>query len=116
MAIEIDPKTTALLIQDLQNDVITEGGAFAASGAPVHAKSQNVVANVIDLAAAGRRAGMAIIHVLYIVEAGVPGLKINAPLFEGLKEANAMVRGTWGWRRQMACSRRKVPSWSRKCA
>jgi gluconolactonase len=116
MAIEINPKTTALLIQDLQNDVITEGGAFADSGAPAHAKSQNVVANVIDLAAAGRRAGMAIIHVLYIVEAGAPGLKINAPLFEGLKEANAMVRGTWGRRRQMACSRRKVTSWSRKCA
>lgn len=96
MAIEINPKTTALLIQDLQNDVITEGGAFADSGAPAHAKSQNVVGNVIDLAAAGRRAGMPIIHIHYIVEAGAPGLKTNAPLFQGLKEANAMVRGSWG--------------------
>ena len=96
MAIEINAKTTALLIQDLQNDVISEGGAFADSGAPAHAKSQNVVANVIALAAAGRRAGMAIIHVHYIVEPGAPGLKLNAPLFQGVKEANAVVRGSWG--------------------
>ena len=96
MAIEINAKTTALLIQDLQNDVISEGGAFADSGAPAHAKSQNVVANVIALAAAGRRAGMAIIHVHDIVEPGAPGLKLNAPLFQGVKEANAVVRGSWG--------------------
>ena len=42
----IDPKSAALVIQDLQNDVIIDGGAFADSGAPAHATSQNVVANV----------------------------------------------------------------------
>ena len=36
------------------------------------------------------------IHVWYIVEPGAPGLKQNAPLFEGVKDANALVRGTWG--------------------
>ena len=36
------------------------------------------------------------IHVWYIVEEGAPGLKLNAPLFEGVKDANALVRGTWG--------------------
>ena len=39
---------------------------------------------------------MPVIHVHYIVEAGAPGLKLNAPLFQGVKEANALVRGTWG--------------------
>jgi hypothetical protein len=33
----IDPKSAAMIIQDLQNDVIIEGGAFADSGAPAHA-------------------------------------------------------------------------------
>jgi hypothetical protein len=28
--------STALVVQGLQNDVVTEGGAFAASGAPAH--------------------------------------------------------------------------------
>lgn len=96
MAVRINPKKSALIIQDLQNDVISEGGAFADSGAPAHAKSQRVVANVRSLASAARGAGMPVIHVWYIVEKGAPGLKQNAPLFQGVKEANALVRGTWG--------------------
>ena len=90
----IDPKSAALVIQDLQNDVIIEGGAFADSGAPAHATSQNVVANVAGLAAACRKAGVPVIHVWYIVDEGAPGLKQNAPLFEGVKSANALVRAT----------------------
>lgn len=93
---KIDPKKSALIIQDLQNDVIIEGGAFADSGAPAHAKSQKVVANVKALAAAARAKGMPVIHVWIIVEKGAPGLKQNAPLFQGIKGANAVVRGTWG--------------------
>ena len=94
--LKLDPKRTALVIQDLQNDVISEGGAFAESGSPAHAKEQNVVANVADLAAACRAKGVPVIHVWYIVEPGAPGLALNAPLFNGVKDANAMVRGTWG--------------------
>ena len=95
-ALRLDCKRSALIIQDLQNDVIGEGGAFADSGAPAHAKSQNVVENVKRLAEAARKAGMPVIHVHYIVEQGAPGLKQNAPLFVGVKEANALVRGSWG--------------------
>jgi len=94
--VTLDPGRTALIIQDLQNDVIAEGGAFADSGAPAHAQSQNVVENVKNLAQAARDAGVPVIHVHYIVEKGAPGLKLNAPLFQGVKEADALVRGTWG--------------------
>ena len=94
--LQLDPKRSALVIQDLQNDVMIEGGAFADSGAPAHATAQNVVGNVADLAAACRAAGVPIIHIWYIVEPGAVGLKQNAPLFQGVKEANALVRGTWG--------------------
>jgi nicotinamidase-related amidase len=65
--VNLDPACTALIIQDLQNDVISE----AAAGVPV-------------------------IHVHYIVEKGAAGLKLNAPLFQGVKEADALVRGSWG--------------------
>jgi gluconolactonase len=92
----LDPKRTALIIQDMQNDVIIEGGAFAESGSPGHAKEQNVVANSMRLAEACRAKGVPVIHVHYIVEEGAPGLKQNAPLFQGVKDANALVRGTWG--------------------
>src|SRR3954465_15912552 len=80
----------------MQNDVIIEGGAFADSGAPDHAKAQNVVENVANVAGAARDAGVPVIHVHYIVEKGAPGLKQNAPLFQGVKDADALVRGSWG--------------------
>ena len=44
--LKLDASRCALIIQDLQNDVIIEGGAFAESGSPEHAKEQNVVENV----------------------------------------------------------------------
>src|SRR3954451_5580800 len=94
--LQLDPGRSALIIQDLQNDVIIEGGAFADSGAPAHAIAQNVVGNVAELAAACRKAGVPVIHVWYIVEPGATGLKLNAPLFQGVHDANALVRGSWG--------------------
>jgi gluconolactonase len=95
-ALQLEPSRCALVIQDMQNDVIIEGGAFADSGAPAHAVAQNAVANVADLAAACRSAGVPVIHIWYIVEKGAPGLRQNAPLFQGVKEADALVRGSWG--------------------
>ena len=94
--LQIDPGRTALIIQDLQNDTMMDGGAWAETGAADHAKEQNVVENVTRLAEAARSAGMPVIHVHYIVEEGARGLKQNAPLFQGVKDENALVRGSWG--------------------
>jgi gluconolactonase len=94
--VSIDPKRAALIIQDMQNDVMMEGGAWDSTGAAQHAKDQNAVENCKRLAAACRQAGIPVIHVWYIVEAGAPGLKLNAPLFEGVVGENALVRGSWG--------------------
>ena len=87
---------SALIIQDLQNDVITEGGAFASSGAPAHAKKQRIVQNIQGLVDCARSVGVPVIHVHCIVEKDAPGLKLNAPIFKGVKTGNALVRGTWG--------------------
>jgi gluconolactonase len=92
----LDASRCALLIQDMQNDVMMEGGAWADTGAPEHAKEQNVVENVKDLAAFCRDRGIPVIHVWYIVEAGAPGLKLNAPLFQGVMDTDGLARGSWG--------------------
>jgi gluconolactonase len=92
----LDPSRCALIIQDMQNDVMMEGGAFTDSGSPQHAREQNVVENIRRLADACRARGVMIIHVWFIVEPGAPGLTLNAPLFEGVVDQKAMVRGTWG--------------------
>ena len=49
-ALTLDADRCVLIIQDLQNDVMIDGGAFAETGAPEHAKEQNVVENVKALA------------------------------------------------------------------
>jgi gluconolactonase len=95
-SVSIDAKRAALIIQDMQNDVMMEGGVWEDTGAPQHAKEQNVVSNIQRLADACRKAGVPVIHVWYIVEEGARGLKINAPLFEGVKSTGGLVRGSWG--------------------
>ena len=92
----LDASRCALIVQDMQNDVMMEGGAWADSGAPEHAKEQNVVENIKGLAAFCRDKGIPVIHVWYIVEEGALGLKLNAPLFQGVKDTNGLVRGSWG--------------------
>ncbi|WP_439572812.1 isochorismatase family protein [Phreatobacter sp.] len=92
----LDASRCALIVQDMQNDVVMEGGAFASSGSPAHCREQNAIQNGARLAAAARARGVPVIHVWFVVEPGCPGVTMNAPLFEGLADAKAMVRGTWG--------------------
>src|SRR5208282_5740783 len=73
----LDPSRCALIIQDMQNDVVSEGGAFAASGAPQHAREQNVVENIRRLAEVCRARGVMVIHVWFVVEPGAPGFTLN---------------------------------------
>ncbi|MCY4290900.1 MAG: isochorismatase family protein [Roseovarius sp.] len=94
--IRINPSRTAIIIQDMQNDVIMDGGAFADSGAPTHAREQNVIENCRQIAEAGRRAGIWVIHVWFICEPGHPAIRRHCALYDGLFSANAMVRGTRG--------------------
>jgi gluconolactonase len=95
-ALSPDPARCVLIIQDMQNDVMMDGGAWAETGAPEHAKEQNVVENIKALAETCRSKGIPVFHVWYIVEEGAPGLKLNAGLFQGVKETGGLVRGSWG--------------------
>ncbi|MEP4195327.1 MAG: isochorismatase family protein [Aliishimia sp.] len=92
----IDGARTAMILQDLQNDVMMDGGAFAETGSPEHARAQNVVTNARRLADAVRSRGGMIIHVWMVLEPGAPYLSQHAELQRGLKDNNALVRGTWG--------------------
>jgi gluconolactonase len=95
-ALRLDPRRCALIIQDMQNDVVMEGGAFAASGSPQHCKDQKALDNVARLARRCRELGVPVIHVHFVVPPGAKGLTLNAPLFEGVLDNSALVRGTWG--------------------
>ncbi len=86
----------ALIIQDMQNDVVMEGGAFAESGAPRHCAEQNAVANIARLAERCRTLGVPVIHVWFIRRQDARDMTLNAPLFEGCVDAGALVDGSWG--------------------
>lgn len=95
-ALRLDARRCALIIQDMQNDVVMEGGAFAASGSPKHCRDQNAIQNVARLAERCRALQIPVIHVHFVVPPGGAGLTLNAPLFEGVIDNNALVKGTWG--------------------
>ncbi|HWM01725.1 MAG TPA: cysteine hydrolase [Actinophytocola sp.] len=91
--VAVDPGKTAVLILDLQNEVIHEKGAFGGTGAAAHAVEQNVVANAARLAAAARSAGARVVHVHHQRSVGADSgadSKQNAPLWRNMAEADAM--------------------------
>jgi ureidoacrylate peracid hydrolase len=92
----LDTKAAALLVVDLQNDTIGEQGAFADSGAPEFAKRHGVVEKVRRLVEAARAAEMPVVHIHHVDSEGHVDSARNAPLFESIVEADALVRGTWG--------------------
>jgi gluconolactonase len=94
--LRLDASRCALIIQDMQNDVVMDGGAFAASGSPDHCRQQNAIENVRQLAERCRALGVPVIHVWFVRRADARDMTLNAPLFEGAVDANALVEGTWG--------------------
>ncbi len=96
-ALRLDPSRCAMIIQDLQNDVIMEGGAFASSGSPGSRQAAERGGERAPARGCGARARRAR-HpcAWFIVEPGAPGMTLNAPLFEGVVDNKAMVRGSWG--------------------
>lgn len=94
--LRLDPARCALIVQDMQNDVVMEGGAFASSGSPAHCREQNAIANAARLAERCRAIGIPVIHVWFVRRPDARDMTLNAPLFEGANDAGALIEGTWG--------------------
>ncbi|MGI9426827.1 MAG: isochorismatase family protein [Hyphomicrobiaceae bacterium] len=94
--LRLDRDRCALIIQDMQNDVVMDGGAFADSGAPAHCREQNAIENGRRLAEHCRRIGVPVIHVWFVRPASGQGITMNAPLFEGLIESGGLIEDSWG--------------------
>jgi gluconolactonase len=92
----VDPRTSALLVVDLQNDTVGEQGAFASSGAAAFAARHGVIPRVQRLVAAARAAGMPVIFVWHVDEPGHRDSTRNAKLFRDIADADGLVRGSWG--------------------
>ncbi len=106
----LDPRTTAVIVVDMQNDFGAEGGMFARAGIPI-AGIETVVDPIAQVLRAARRAGMTVIYLTMQFEpdlsnAGAPdspnflrhkllgvGQVVAAP--DG-RESRTLVKGSWG--------------------
>ena len=96
MAITIDKAHTALLVMDLENDLVHEDGAFKDFGFAQMVKQNDVLGKTAGLLDTARRAGVNVIYISVKFRPGHPELNRTAGLFQAVVEANALVEGTWG--------------------
>ena len=92
----IDPKTTALLLIEYQNDFVSEGGALH-TGVKDVMQSTNMLANTIKTVEAARKAGVTI---MFAPISFAEGYREITPrpygILKGVVDTNAFRRGTWG--------------------
>lgn len=96
MTLNLNPATTALIIQGTQRDLLHPDGILSSPEIREHVAAQNMVANLTRLATAARQNGAAVIHVLFVLEPDGRGTKVNAPLFRSVVAAGGIRRGSWG--------------------
>jgi nicotinamidase-related amidase len=92
----MDPRTTAVVLIEFQNDFTSEGGAL--HGAVAGSMSAtNMLENAKEVAAAAREAGATIIHAPISFVNGYKEIT-GSPygILKGVVDSNAFVKGEWG--------------------
>jgi ureidoacrylate peracid hydrolase len=92
----IDPKTTALLLIEYQNDFTSEGGALH-QGVKAVMQSTNMLANSVQAADQARAAGVTVMFAPISFAKGYGEITPDPyGILKGVVDSNAFVRGTWG--------------------
>lgn len=92
----IDPKTTALVLIEYQNDFTSEGGVLHGAVSEVMAKT-DMLAHTREVVDAARTAGATVMHAPISFAAGY-GEITNHPygILKGVVDGHAFVKGSWG--------------------
>jgi nicotinamidase-related amidase len=92
----IDPKTTALLLIEYQNDFTSEGGALH-DGVKSVMEATNMLANTLRVATEARAAGVTVMFAPISFAKGYREITSEPyGILKGVVDSNAFVRGTWG--------------------
>jgi ureidoacrylate peracid hydrolase len=92
----IDPKTTALVLIEYQNDFTTEGGALH-GGVKGVMQSTNMLANTVETVAKARAAGVTIMFAPISFAEGYGEITTHPyGILKGVVDSRAFVRGSWG--------------------
>ncbi|MDB4941768.1 MAG: Isochorismatase [Labilithrix sp.] len=91
-----DPKTTALVLIEYQNEFTSEGGVLHGAVAPVM-KETNMLANTQKVASEARKKGIAVLHAPITFAPGYGELTRHPyGILKGVVDGKAFVKGTWG--------------------
>ncbi len=92
----MNPKTTAIVLIEFQNDFTTSGGAFHEAVKGVM-QSNGMLGNTIALVHKARAAGATIMHVPISFAPGYPELGSHPyGILKGVVDNNAFRKGSWG--------------------
>lgn len=93
---QIDPKRTAVLLIEFQNDFASEGGNLhdAVKGVMT---SNNMLQNTLELVNDARNMGLTVIHAPISFKQGYTELSENPyGILKGVVDTQSFVKGTWG--------------------
>ena len=92
----IDPKTTALVLIEYQNDFTSEGGALHGAVSEVMDKT-GMMANTLEVVAAARSAGATVMHAPITFAEGYNEISSHPyGILKGVVDGKAFVKGSWG--------------------
>jgi ureidoacrylate peracid hydrolase len=92
----LDPKTTALILIEYQNDFTTEGGVFH-GGVKGVMESTNMLANSVNLLEQARAAGVTVMFVPISFAKGYKEITATPyGILQGVAKSEAFVAGSWG--------------------
>jgi len=93
---QIDPKTTAVVLIEYQNEFASPGGVLHEAVAPVM-KSTEMLDKTVRLVEAARRQGAAIMHAPISFAPGYNEITDHPyGILKGVVDGKAFVKGTWG--------------------
>ena len=92
----LDPKTTAIVLIEYQNEFTSKGGALHEAVAGVMAETK-MLANTVALVTAARKKGIPIMHVPITFAEGYAELTSHPyGILKGVVDGKAFVQGSWG--------------------
>src|SRR3954464_3782910 len=95
-ALSLDPRTTAVVLIEYQNDFTSAGGALHEAVADVM-NSTGMLDKSVELVTAARAAGATIRHVPITFAAGYNEISDHPyGILKGVVDGNAFVKGSWG--------------------
>ena len=92
----IDPRTTALVLIEYQNDFTSEGGALHGAVSEVMDKT-GMMANTLEVVDAARSAGATVMHAPITFAEGYNEISSHPyGILKGVVDGKAFIKGSWG--------------------